>query len=238
MVAQHKHLSPEASKRLRAIEEFSQMGAGFAISMRDLEIRGAGNLLGSQQSGHIATVGYELYCQLLEDAVRQVRNLPPKLSADVDIDLPVEAYLPETYVPDLRHKIDLYRRIAKLNNAAEIEEVRAELIDRFGPLPDAAKRMLELAELRMDAAAWQISAISCDARFMILNYSNRRQIEQLAKTSTIPIRIVDHRRAYIPTEAYNMQVDAVGTSWLQLARAALHLARSQQRGAKRKAEPR
>ena len=154
MVAQHKHLSPEATKRLRAIEEFSQMGAGFAISMRDLEIRGAGNLLGSQQSGHIAAVGYEMYCQLLEDAVRQVQNLPPKLSADVDIDLPVEAYLPEDYVPNLRHKIDLYRRMAKINDASHIEEIRDELRDRFGPLPDATKRMLELAELRLDAAAW------------------------------------------------------------------------------------
>jgi transcription-repair coupling factor (superfamily II helicase) len=222
-VAQHKHLSPEASKRLRAIEEFSQMGAGFAISMRDLEIRGAGNLLGSQQSGHIATIGYELYCQLLEDAVRQVQNLPPKLSADVDIDLPVEAYLPEDYVPDLRHKIDLYRRMAKINGASDIDDVRAELRDRFGPIPDPTKRMLELAELRLDAAAWQISSITSDARFIILNYSNRRQIEQLATTSTIPIRVVDQRRAYIPTKAYDMNVDAVGSSWIQLARAALHI---------------
>lgn len=222
-VAEHKHLSPEATKRLRAIEEFSQMGAGFAISMRDLEIRGAGNLLGSQQSGHIATIGYELYCQLLEDAVRQVQNLPPKLSADVDIDLPVEAYLPEDYVPDLRHKIDLYRRIAKINGASDIDDVRAELIDRFGPLPAPAERMLDLAELRLDAAAWQISSITSDARFIILNYSNRRQIDQLANTSSIPIRVVDHRRAYIPTKAYDMNVDAVGTSWLQLARAALHI---------------
>lgn len=223
VVAQHKHLSPEATKRLRAIEEFSQMGAGFAISMRDLEIRGAGNLLGSQQSGHIAAVGYEMYCQLLEDAVRQVQNLAPKLSADVDIDLPVEAYLPEAYVPDLRHKIDLYRRMAKINDASHIEEIREELLDRFGPLPDAAKRMMELAELRLDAAAWMISAITSDARFIVLHYTNRRQIEQLAKATSIPIRIVDKRRAYIPTKAYDMNVDAVGTSWLQLARAALHI---------------
>lgn len=223
LVAEHKHLSPEATKRLRAIEEFSQMGAGFAISMRDLEIRGAGNLLGSQQSGHIAAIGYEMYCQLLEDAVRQVQNLPPKLSADVDIDLPVEAYLAEDYVPNLRHKIDLYRRIAKINDAAEINEIRDELRDRFGPLPDAAKRMLEIAELRMDAAAWQIAAITTDARFIILHYTHKRQMEQLAKTSKIPIRIVDKRRAYIPTKEYNMNVDAAGTSWLQLARAALHL---------------
>ncbi|MDA7874992.1 transcription-repair coupling factor, partial [Rhodopirellula sp.] len=223
MVAQHKHLSPEATKRLRAIEEFSQMGAGFAISMRDLEIRGAGNLLGSQQSGHIAAIGYEMYCQLLEDAVRQVQNLAPKLSADVDIDLPVEAYLPEDYAPDLRHKIDLYRRMAKIDDASQIEDVRSELRDRFGPLPAAVCRMLELAELRLDAAAWQIAAVTSDARFIILHYTNRRQMERLVKNSSVAIRIVDRKRAYIPTKGYNMRVDAVGTSWMQLARAALHI---------------
>lgn len=223
MVAQHKHLSPEASKRLRAIEEFSQMGAGFAISMRDLEIRGAGNLLGSQQSGHIAAIGYEMYCQLLEEAVRQVQNLPPKLSADVDIDLPVEAYLPEEYVPNLRHKIDLYRRIAKLEDASQIREIKDELRDRFGDLPAPANRMLELVELRLDAAAWQISSVTSDARFIVLHYSNRRQIERLAKVSRVQVRIVDRRKAYIPTKGFNMDADAVGTSWLQLARAALHL---------------
>jgi transcription-repair coupling factor (superfamily II helicase) len=198
MVAPHKHLSPEASKRLRAIEEFSQMGAGFAISMRDLEIRGAGNLLGSQQSGHIAAIGYEMYCQLLEEAVRQMQNLPPALSADVDIDLPVEAYLDPEYVPDLRHKIDLYRRIAKIDSGQEIEAIREELLDRFGPLPDPAERMLELAELRLDAAAWQIASITSDARFIVLHYTQRRRIELLAKQSKYPVRIVDSRRAYIP----------------------------------------
>jgi transcription-repair coupling factor (superfamily II helicase) len=223
LVAQHKHLSPEATKRLRAIEEFSQMGAGFAISMRDLEIRGAGNLLGSQQSGHIAAVGYEMYCQLLEEAVRQVQNLPPKLSADVDIDLPVEAYLPEEYVPDLRHKIDLYRRIAKIDNASQITELKDELRDRFGPVPEAALRMLELAELRLDAAAWQIAAVTADARFIVLHFTDRRRIEHLAKSSSIEVRIVDRKRAYIPTKAYDMNVDAAGTSWMRLARAVLHI---------------
>ena len=199
IVAQHKHLSPEASKRLRAIEEYSQMGAGFAISMRDLEIRGAGNLLGTQQSGHIAAIGYEMYCQLLEDAVRNVQNLPPRLSADVDIDLPVEAYLPDEYVPDLRHKIDLYRRIAQIDNADQIDQIREELRDRFGPLPKVAERMLELAELRLDAAAWQIAAITNDARFIVLHYTKAARMKQLARDSTeIPVRIVDQRRAYIP----------------------------------------
>ena len=218
-----KHLSPEASKRLRAIEEFSQMGAGFAISMRDLEIRGAGNLLGSQQSGHIAAVGYELYCQLLEDAVRQAQDLPPKLSADVDVDLPVEAYLPEDYVPDLRHKIDLYRRIAKIEMADEITELREELQDRFGDPPPPALRMLEIAELRLDAAAWLIRSITTEKRFIVLRYTSRQRIEQLVKHTSVPVRVVDRRRAYIPTDAYDMNVDQAGTSWLQLARATLHI---------------
>lgn len=198
MVSPHKHLSPEASKRLRAIEEFSQMGAGFAISMRDLEIRGAGNLLGSQQSGHIAAIGYEMYCQLLEEAVREMQNLPPALSADVDIDLPVEAYLDPEYVPDLRHKIDLYRRIAKIEDGPQIEAIREELVDRFGPPPEAAVRMLDLAELRLDAAAWQIASVTCDARFIVLHYTQRQRVEFLAKQSKYPVRIVDSRRAYIP----------------------------------------
>jgi len=220
MVAPHKHLTPEASKRLRAIEEFSQMGAGFAISMRDLEIRGAGNLLGSQQSGHIAAVGYELYCHLLEDAVRQAQNLPPKLSADVDIDLPVEAFLPPDYVTDLRHKIDLYRRIGKIDHLDQIRELADELKDRFGPLPAPAIRMLKLAELRLDAATWQISSITNDPRFMVLHYSDRRRVELLAKRSPIEVRIVDSKKAYIPTTGFNVD-DPSGRAWLQIAKAVL-----------------
>ncbi len=233
LVAPHKHLTPEAAKRLRAIEEFSQMGAGFAISMRDLEIRGAGNLLGTQQSGHIAAIGYELYCQLLEDAVRRAQNLPPKISAEVDIDLPIEAFLPPEYVADLRHKIDLYRRIAKIDHADQIVEITNELIDRFGVLPPPAIRMLKIAELRLDAALWQISAITNDARFMVLHYSDRRRIEQLAKRSPVPVRIVDEKKAYVPIHpkvkgADGLLVEALrtgpdpfaqssGQAWLDLA---------------------
>ena len=114
LVDENRHLSPEAARRLRAIEEFSQMGAGFALAMRDLELRGAGNLLGTQQSGHIATVGYELYCALLEKAVRQLKKLPPRDSVDVLVDLPVAAFFPRQYVPDMRMKIDLYRRLSRL----------------------------------------------------------------------------------------------------------------------------
>src|SRR5437870_6086842 len=97
LIDPNKYLSTNSAKRLRAIEEFSDMGAGFAIAMRDLEIRGAGNILGTQQSGHIAIIGYELYCELLEQAVRKLKRLPPKVSIDVSIDLPGQAFIPRTY---------------------------------------------------------------------------------------------------------------------------------------------
>ena len=137
-----KHITPNASRRLKAIEEFSEMGAGFAISMRDLEIRGAGNMLGTQQSGHIAAVGYELYCQLLENAVRHLQKKPPKISLEVDIDLPGKAYLPDDYVPDMRLKIDLYRRLSRVEAYQQLDDLRGEMRDRFGPIPAPVERLL------------------------------------------------------------------------------------------------
>lgn len=220
LVDSNRHLTPDASKRLRAIEEFSQMGAGFAISMRDLEIRGAGNLLGTQQSGFIAAVGYELYCQLLEDAVRQAQNLPPRLTTDVDVDLPLAAYLPADYVPDMRHKIDLYRRIAKLDQYPLIDEVRSEMIDRFGPPPRCAERLLEVAELRLDAAIWQINAVIAERSFMVLKYGSRDRIEALRRSSPVPVRIVDEAKAYIPIDDH-ITGEAGGDDWLELCKTVL-----------------
>ena len=152
LVDRSRHLNPDAARRLHAIEEYSQLGAGFGIAMRDLEIRGAGNLLGTQQSGHIATIGYELYCQLLEGAVRQLTRQPPKIKIDVEVNLPIEAFLSSEYIPEMRHKIDVYRRLSRLQDVHSIAELRQELADRFGPLPTVAARLLDVAELRMDAA--------------------------------------------------------------------------------------
>ena len=193
----NKPITPNAARRLRAIEEFSDMGAGFAIAMRDLEIRGAGNLLGTQQSGHIAAVGYELYCELLENAVRKLKALPPRKSIDVEVELPGEAYLPTDYVPDIRLKIDLYRRLARIADAAQLREFRDELVDRFGPLPDPVRRMLALAELRMDAAVWQIARISMEDGYLVFRYTNRARVDQLARSTRGKLRVVDRETAYL-----------------------------------------
>lgn len=198
LVDPNKHLPSNAARRLRAIEEFSELGAGFALAMRDLEIRGAGNILGTEQSGHIAVVGYELYCQLLEHAVRRLKRLPPRASIDVDIDLPSEAYLPRSYVPEMRMKIDLYRRLSRVINLDELDDFRTELVDRFGPPPSPVERMLLLARLRIAAHRWGINAIRMENQYLVLVYSSERLIRQLAAAGDGRLRVVDKESAYLP----------------------------------------
>ncbi|MBN2577832.1 MAG: transcription-repair coupling factor [Pirellulales bacterium] len=196
----NKPLSSAAIKRLRAIEEFSDIGAGFAIAMRDLEIRGAGNILGTEQSGHIATVGYELYCSLLEQAVQQLKHLPPKETVDVNVDLPGQGYLPRSYVPDMRLKIDLYRRLARVGNIEELTDFRTELIDRFGPPPADAEHLLTLAEIRIFAHAWGIDSIHLEDPYVVFTYTSAEKIRRLALREGGKLRVVDNRSAYLPVE--------------------------------------
>ena len=209
LLDERKHLSPTASRRLRAIEEFSEMGAGFQIAMRDLEIRGAGNILGTQQSGHIAAVGYELYCQLLEQAVLRLRRQPPRKSCDVDIDLPGEALLPDRYVSDMKSKIDLYRRLVRIATPEDLNDIREEIVDRFGPLPPVASRLLDLATLRTEAALWGIVAIRMENRAVVLQYQDRNRIEQLKSQAPLPVRIVDASNAYVPLPANVRKADPI-----------------------------
>jgi transcription-repair coupling factor (superfamily II helicase) len=200
LIDPNKNLSPTAAKRLRAIEEFSDMGAGFAIAMRDLEIRGAGNILGTEQSGYIASVGYELYCDLLEHAVRHLKQLPPKTSIEVDADLPGQGYIPRTYVPDMRLKIDLYRRLARVASLGDLADFRAELVDRFGPPPPLVENLLELAEIRIAAHHWQITSIHLENQYAVFVYTSARRIQQLAAASRGRLRVVDGRSAYLPLD--------------------------------------
>ncbi len=198
LVDEDRHLSPEAARRLRAIEEFSQLGAGFALSMRDLEIRGAGALLGTQQSGHIATVGYEMYCSMLDNAVRQMRQMAPREVVDVNVDLPVEAYLPGQYIPDRRSKIDLYRRLARFTTVEQVDDFAEELADRFGPTPSPVERLLELARLRVWAHAWGVDSIRREDDYLVFGYTARDRIRRLVDESDGRLRVADAVSAYLP----------------------------------------
>src|SRR5437764_2364806 len=135
----NKQLSPTAARRLKAIEEYTELGAGFKIALRDLEIRGAGNIRGTQQSGPIAAVGYEMYCELLENAVRRLKNQPLKTPLEINLDLPWRALLPRDYVQGQRLRIEVYRRLARVRSLQRLEDFRQELRDRFGPLPGSAE---------------------------------------------------------------------------------------------------
>jgi transcription-repair coupling factor (superfamily II helicase) len=203
-------VTPNAARRLKAIEEFTELGAGFKIALRDLEIRGAGNILGTQQSGHIAAVGYELYCQLLENAVRTLKKQPLRTPLEIHVDLPWTAYLPRDYVQGQRQRIEVYRRLARVRRLDRLADFRQEMRDRFGPLPEPAEWLLRLTELRLLAAQWKIASIHLEksaevgssAMDVVFGYRNARRIQELAASSNGRVRIVDDASAYLrPTGA-------------------------------------
>lgn len=196
LLEEGKTLSPVSARRLKAIEEFSELGAGFKIAMRDLEIRGAGNILGTEQSGHISSVGYELYCQLLENAVRTLKNEPLREHPHVAVDLPVSAFLANSYVPSGRHKIEMYRKLSAVTTFEELEQVAAELRDRFGPIPVEAERMLSLKELQLLAREWQIHDIHLEEKFAVFGYQNLRRMRELGSLRGSRLRIVDSQSVY------------------------------------------
>ncbi len=142
-------LAPEARKRLEALQELSELGSGFRLAARDLEIRGAGSLLGTSQSGHIAAVGFDLYMQLMEEAVAELRGVPYEPELDPEVTLPVEAFLPADYVPDENQRLLLYKRLAQAADEEALGELREELADRFGPLPSPAERLVEAMGLKL-----------------------------------------------------------------------------------------
>ncbi len=158
-------LSDVARKRLQAIFNASELGAGFQIALSDLEIRGAGNILGAEQHGHVAAVGFDLYTRLLAEAVEEQKaefeDRPPLVERrGAVVDLPVDAHLPDSYVPETAQKLELYRRLGRVRNPGELAAFRQELADRFGPLPAPVLRLLEVVELRMAAENAGIASIS------------------------------------------------------------------------------
>jgi transcription-repair coupling factor (superfamily II helicase) len=153
-------LSDVARKRLRAIEEFSELGAGFRLAMRDMEIRGAGNFLGPEQSGHVHAVGYDYYCQLLREAIAELRGeeMPvERIAAKLDVE--IDAYLPEEYIADPDQRIFFYKRLADLGESEALESLAEELRDRYGRLPEPARNLVELKEMRIRAEAGGVEKV-------------------------------------------------------------------------------
>ncbi len=158
-----KVLSEAAYERLRTIGEQTELGSGFKIAMRDLEIRGAGNLLGRDQSGHIAAVGYDLYVQMVAEAVADMKGEPVRPAVEVKIDVPSDAHLPADYVAREDLRLEAYRRLASVTGENEVDDIRAEWLDRFGPLPAPAEGLLAVARLRVECLRTGVREVSATA---------------------------------------------------------------------------
>jgi transcription-repair coupling factor (superfamily II helicase) len=155
-------LGPDAERRLEAIQDLAELGSGYRLASMDLEIRGAGDLLGPEQSGNLGAVGYETYMELLEEAIDELRGREHAPSVDPEIRLPVAARIPEDYVPDVSQRLVLYRRLAGAPDAADVDGLRDELLDRFGPLPPEVERLLGVIRLKVHARRLGVASIELD----------------------------------------------------------------------------
>jgi transcription-repair coupling factor (superfamily II helicase) len=195
-----KILTEEAYERLKTIGEATDLGSGFKIAMRDLEIRGAGNLLGESQSGHIAAVGYDLYCQMVTEAVAEMKGEPVKPPSEIKLDVPSDAYLPIDYVAKEELRLEAYRRLADVTTRAQVDDIRVEWEDRYGPVPAPAEALLMVGRLRAECHRLGITDLqitSSDARLapVDLKLSSATRLKRLAKGA---IHKEDQRQLVVP----------------------------------------
>lgn len=141
-------LRETAEKRLAAIREYTDLGSGFKIAMRDLELRGAGNLLGAEQHGHMNAVGYDLYCKMLSEAVKEAKGIHTMEDFETTIDLNIDAFIPDSYISNEYQKLDVYKRIAGIENQQDYDDMLEELLDRFGEMPKAVLNLLAIARIK------------------------------------------------------------------------------------------
>jgi transcription-repair coupling factor (superfamily II helicase) len=174
----------QAQRRLRALQDLTELGSGFKLALRDLEIRGAGNLLGAQQHGHIAAVGYDLYSKLLAEAVRELAGGPTTATVDPVISVTVEGFLPDDYVPEVNQRLALYKRLAGAASDADVADLRTELVDRFGPLPSPASQLLDIVRLRVAARSLGVEKLEAGDGHALVTFASSTTLapERLVQT--------------------------------------------------------
>jgi transcription-repair coupling factor (superfamily II helicase) len=215
-------MTAEAQERLEAIQEATELGAGLRVAMRDMEIRGAGNILGAEQSGHIAAIGYDLYIRLLSQAVEEIRSGRPVAEQEaITLDLPLTALIPADYVQDMELRLATYRRVAAVTTKIELQDIRTELEDRVGPIPDEVEHLLALIDVRIRCAELGIESIIEREREIVIRPVTTHDIDtrRLARTfgnaikftpNSIRIRLPDLELPW--QQALNIVLDAVELS--------------------------
>jgi transcription-repair coupling factor (superfamily II helicase) len=198
-----------ASKRLKAIEEYSHLGSGFKIAMRDLELRGAGNILGPEQSGHIASVGYEMYCQLLEEAVRSLKNDPKPTRPEAHVEIGLTAFIPKQYVTNDRQRMDAYRRITRCESIEMVRELQDDLKDAFGELPRQAVLLFALTEVRILAGHFGIDSIVKQSPDIVLTVRDAQKAQFAMTGAPGRLTVVDEKTVYFRPPPVFMEPDTM-----------------------------
>jgi transcription-repair coupling factor (superfamily II helicase) len=207
LIPPEDNLSPVAKKRLAAIKEFSDLGSGFRVAALDLEIRGAGNLLGGEQSGQIDTVGFEMYMKLLEQTVKELKGEELEDDTRATVNLRVDLRIDDSYVPDMNQRLMLYRKVAAARHEDEIDRVLEEAVDRYGPLPDSVLNLADYGRIRVMADRLGVEAIDREARLVVLKFRPQARVD--------PVRLVALVRqrselTLVPPAALKLNLDAAG----------------------------
>jgi transcription-repair coupling factor (superfamily II helicase) len=215
LIPPEDNLSPVAKKRLAAIKEFSDLGSGFRVAALDLEIRGAGNLLGGEQSGHIDTVGFEMYMKLLEQTVRELKGEDVEDDVRATVNLGVDLRIDESYVPDMNQRLMLYRKVAAARKEAEIDRVLDESTDRYGPLPASLLNLADYGRIRVMADRLGVESVDREARTVVLKFRPQARVD--------PVRLVALVRqrpdlTLVPPAALRINLDGVRDSARPVAR--------------------
>jgi len=194
-------LSEVAEKRLEAIREFTEFGAGFKLALRDLEIRGAGNILGPEQHGFIVAVGFDLYSQMLEDAVRELRGEVAPERQLPSLDLPVDAFVPGDYVQDPAQKIEIYKRLASAQDAVEVQDLLGEVEDRFGPPPEPVESLFRVASIRLRGDELGVAGIKREQGQVMLNMRTLGALSR-DRLKELPVRYRGRATVYAGPSPY------------------------------------
>jgi transcription-repair coupling factor (superfamily II helicase) len=187
LVPARRPVTKDAQKRLEVLQRFSELGAGFKIASHDLEIRGAGNLLGKDQSGQIAAVGFDLYTQLLEQAVRELKGEAPREEIDPDVQLPLAALIPDAYMPDVHQRLFFYKRFAQAGTDEELEDIRGEIVDRCGDPPEELDDLCALMSLKVRLRALAIRALEAGPGRLVFTLGDAAALD--------PFRLAKHVQA-------------------------------------------
>jgi transcription-repair coupling factor (superfamily II helicase) len=190
-------VTPIAAKRLKAIEEYSHLGSGFKIAMRDLELRGAGNILGPEQSGHIATVGYEMYCSLLEEATRSLKNEPKEVTPEAHVDLGVSEVIPKAYIAGDRQRLDVYRRLTRCTSIEMLGALRQDMVDAHGEMPRQVEVLYAMAELKLLAGHFGVDRILKKEPDVVLTVRDAAKVQAGLVGAPGTVRVIDEKTVYL-----------------------------------------